>query len=189
MFLPSEHLPSAFYETFPSKNPSKNLVFTDNPYRRLLRTLLRSTHWNLLGEGIRAGVRRVKGSRLKRGPGSSCSHAQTAHSPRKPRAGTLSSWDPLPLSPSQKKHLQGGRGRGPGSWCSSGCKGSRSVGLPRAGYPPRAGTPRIFSRWPGEFFLGKGRQESFEGIVNFRKLCLFLEVILKTPPRIHCKTS
>ena len=31
---------SAFYKTLPSKNPSKNLVFTENPYRRLLRTLL-----------------------------------------------------------------------------------------------------------------------------------------------------
>ena len=30
------------YETLPSKNLSKNLVFTENPYRRLLRTLLRS---------------------------------------------------------------------------------------------------------------------------------------------------
>ena len=28
----------------PSKNPSKNLVFTENPYRCLLRTLLRSTY-------------------------------------------------------------------------------------------------------------------------------------------------
>ena len=35
---------SAFYKTLPSKNPSKNLVFTENPYRRLLRTLLRSTY-------------------------------------------------------------------------------------------------------------------------------------------------
>ena len=26
-----------------SKNPSKNLLFTENPYRRLLRNLLRST--------------------------------------------------------------------------------------------------------------------------------------------------
>ena len=39
MLLPSEHLLSAFYKTLPSKNPSKNpsnLVFTENPYRRLL---------------------------------------------------------------------------------------------------------------------------------------------------------
>ena len=41
VFLPSKHLLSAFYET---KNPSKNLVFTKNPYKRLLRTLLRSTY-------------------------------------------------------------------------------------------------------------------------------------------------
>ena len=41
MFLPSKRLLSAFYKTPPSKNPSKNLVFTENPYRRLLRTLLR----------------------------------------------------------------------------------------------------------------------------------------------------
>ena len=33
---------SAFYKTLPSKNPSENLVFPENPYRRLLRTLLRS---------------------------------------------------------------------------------------------------------------------------------------------------
>ena len=31
VFLPSKHLPSAFYETLPSENPSKNLVFTENP--------------------------------------------------------------------------------------------------------------------------------------------------------------
>ena len=44
VFLPSKHLPSAFYEMLPSKNPSKNLVFTEeNPYRRRLRTLLRSS--------------------------------------------------------------------------------------------------------------------------------------------------
>ena len=44
VFLPSKHLLSAFYETLPSKNPSKNLVFTESPYKRLLRTLLlRST--------------------------------------------------------------------------------------------------------------------------------------------------
>ena len=36
---------SAFYKNPPSKNPSKNLVFTENPYRCLLRTLLRSTCW------------------------------------------------------------------------------------------------------------------------------------------------
>ena len=35
---------SAFHKKLPSKNPSKNLVFTENPYRRLLRTLLRSTY-------------------------------------------------------------------------------------------------------------------------------------------------
>ena len=44
VFLPSKHLLSAFYKTLPTKNPSKNLVFTENPYRRLLRTLLRSTY-------------------------------------------------------------------------------------------------------------------------------------------------
>ena len=44
VFLPSKHLLSAFYETLPFKNPSKNLVFTENPYWRLLRTLLRSTY-------------------------------------------------------------------------------------------------------------------------------------------------
>ena len=42
VFLPSKHLLSAIYETLPSKSPSKNLVSTKNPYRRLLRTLLRS---------------------------------------------------------------------------------------------------------------------------------------------------
>ena len=56
MFLPSKHLLSAFYDMFPSKNPSKNLVFTEMPYeapsknpskkhlllKNLLRTLLRS---------------------------------------------------------------------------------------------------------------------------------------------------
>ena len=56
MFLPSKHLLSAFYKTLPSKNPSKNLVFTENrlqapsknPSKKhlllenLLRTLLKS---------------------------------------------------------------------------------------------------------------------------------------------------
>ena len=28
VFLPSQHLLSAFYKTLPSKNPAKNLVFT-----------------------------------------------------------------------------------------------------------------------------------------------------------------
>ena len=55
MLLPSKHLLSASYKTLPSKNPSKNLVFTENPYKvpsknpskkhmlleSLLRTLLR----------------------------------------------------------------------------------------------------------------------------------------------------
>ena len=43
-FRSSKHLLSAFYKTLPSKNPSKNLVVTEKPYRRLLRTLLRSTY-------------------------------------------------------------------------------------------------------------------------------------------------
>ena len=30
-FLPSKHLLSAFYKALPSKNPSKNLVFTEGP--------------------------------------------------------------------------------------------------------------------------------------------------------------
>ena len=34
---------SPVFKTIPSKNPSKNLVFTENPYRRLLRALLRRT--------------------------------------------------------------------------------------------------------------------------------------------------
>ena len=56
VFLPSKHLPSVFYKTHPSENPSKNLVFTENPLQapsknpskkhllleNLLRTLLRS---------------------------------------------------------------------------------------------------------------------------------------------------
>ena len=56
VFLPSKHRLSAFYKTLPSKNPSKNLVFTENPSQapsknpskkhllleNLLRTLLRS---------------------------------------------------------------------------------------------------------------------------------------------------
>ena len=41
VFLPSKHLLSAFYKTLTSKNPSKSLVFTEDPYWRLLRTLLR----------------------------------------------------------------------------------------------------------------------------------------------------
>ena len=41
MFLPSKYLLSAFCKTLPSKNPSKNLVFSKNPDKRLLRTLLK----------------------------------------------------------------------------------------------------------------------------------------------------
>ena len=44
VFLPSWHLLRAFYKTRPSKNPSKNLVFTANPYRLLLKTVLRSLY-------------------------------------------------------------------------------------------------------------------------------------------------
>ena len=39
VFPPSKHLLSAFYKTLPAKNPSKNLIFTENLCRRLLRTL------------------------------------------------------------------------------------------------------------------------------------------------------
>ena len=42
--FPVHGLLNVFYETLPSKNLSKKLVFTENPYRRLLRTLLRSTY-------------------------------------------------------------------------------------------------------------------------------------------------
>ena len=48
MFLPSKHLLSAFYKTLPSKNPSKNLIFTENPYMRLLRLLLENLLSTLL---------------------------------------------------------------------------------------------------------------------------------------------
>ena len=65
----------------------------------------------------------------------------------------LSSRDPLPLP--KVLEVRGGcpgrnggsrleGGGGPGPWCSSACTGSRSVGIPRAGSPQRAGTPRIF---------------------------------------------
>ena len=45
VFLPSKHFLSGFYKTLPSKNPSNklSLVYNEDPYRRLLRTLLRST--------------------------------------------------------------------------------------------------------------------------------------------------
>ena len=33
VLLPSKHLLSDFSKTLPSKNPSKNLVFTENPYK------------------------------------------------------------------------------------------------------------------------------------------------------------
>ena len=64
--------------------------------------------------------------------------------------------EPGPLAPCPFPNRCGGGGLGreggsrleggvrvPGSWCSSACTGSRSVGLPRAGSPQRAGTPRI----------------------------------------------
>ena len=37
VFLPPKHLISAFYEMLLAKSPSRNLVFTENPYRRLLK--------------------------------------------------------------------------------------------------------------------------------------------------------
>ena len=37
-------------------------------------------------------------------------------------------------------------GRGPGSWCSSACTRSKSVGIPRASSPQRARTLRIFPK-------------------------------------------
>ena len=36
---------STFYDKNPSKNPSKNLVFTESPDRHLLRTLLRNSYF------------------------------------------------------------------------------------------------------------------------------------------------
>ena len=42
VFLPSKNLLAPSMTTFPFKNPFKNLVFTDNSYRRLLETLLRN---------------------------------------------------------------------------------------------------------------------------------------------------
>ena len=36
------HFGASYLSAFYQKNPSKNLVFTESPYRRLLRTLLRS---------------------------------------------------------------------------------------------------------------------------------------------------
>ena len=61
---------------------------------------------SFLRHRVVASVRRGKGSRLV--------HAQTAHSPRKPRAETPSrSRDPLPLSPSQRGAEGGGDPQGP----------------------------------------------------------------------------
>ena len=57
------HLLSAFYETLPSKSPSKNRVFTDNPYRRLLRSVL--LHDPLGVHPILVGRRRFEGSQEK----------------------------------------------------------------------------------------------------------------------------
>ena len=86
-------------------------------------------------------------------------HSQTAHSSRKPRAGTPSrAGTPCPL-PFPKRCKRGGGvpagrggpgskgGRGPGSWYSSTYTESRSTGIPRAGSPQRAGTPRIFPKF------------------------------------------
>ena len=81
---------------------------------------------------------------------------QTAHRSRKPRPGPPLEPGPLPLAPYQRGAGPGrgggpGRtggpgskgGKGPGRWCSSACTESRSVGIPRAGSPQRAGTPLI----------------------------------------------
>ena len=89
-------------------------------------------------------------------PGSWYSHGQTTHSSREPRVGTPSRvGTPCPL-PFPKRCRRGGRvpagrggpgskgGRGPGSWYSSAYTVSSSVGIPRAGSPQRAGTPRTF---------------------------------------------
>ena len=104
---------------------------------------------------LRPSIRRDKGSRLVGGtrlvvfprPNRSQFEKATSRDP-------LSSRDPLPLAPSQRgagwgvPARSGGPGskggRGPGSWCSSACTGSRIVGIPWAESPQRAGTPRIF---------------------------------------------
>ena len=87
------------------------------------------------------------------------SHGQTAHSSRKPRAGTPSrAGTPCPLllpkevqkgwrGPGRKGCPGSKGGRGPGSWCSLAYTGSRSVGIPRAGSPSERGGPLAFSQW------------------------------------------
>ena len=75
-----------------------------------------------------SGEARGPGSRG--GPASWCSHAQLAHSPTKQRAGTpRASPFPFPMQLGRAR-LEGGYG--PGSWCSSACKGARSMGGPLA---------------------------------------------------------
>ena len=59
-------------------------------------------------------VRRSKGSRLERGPGSWYSHAQPAHSPRKPGAGTRLEPGLLALSHFPKSCRGGGVSAGMG---------------------------------------------------------------------------
>ena len=101
-------------------------------------------------------LRRGKGSRLKRGPGSWHSHAQTTHSLRKPRAGTS------PISPCQQVQEGGFPGQ-------KGVPARRGVGVPAHGVLRPVslceGSRRVgyhepnTTRWdPSHFPIGPARQ-------------------------------
>ena len=100
------------------------------------------------------------------GPGSWYSHAKPLTVRESHEPGPPLEPGPLAPCPFPKRCRKGGGGgsrpegggpgskggRGTGSWCSSACTAPRSVGVPRAGSPQRAGTPCIFPQ-NRQFFL------------------------------------
>ena len=114
------------------------------------------------------------------GPGSWYSHAQSAHSSRRPQAGTPSrAWTPCPLPLPKVIEVQEGggsrqeggrpgskRGRGPGSWCSSGCTGQEAWEYHEPG-PPNEPGPLAFSQ--KRFLSGKKKAHQFLAHKPFEK--------------------
>ena len=118
--------------------------------------------WDMSCGGVERGLSgEAKGPGSLGGPGSWYSHAQTAHSLRKPQAGTPSrARTPVPFPLPKEAQELGGRGPGrkgvparrgvgvPARGVLRSVRG-QEAGIPRAGSPQRAGTPRISAGWRG----------------------------------------
>ena len=110
----------------------------------------------LAGQITEITLKPFNSSKKARGPGSREIPARGAHTPKPPAVqdshGPGPPLEPGPLAPQRCRRVAvpaergpGSKGcGGPGSWCSSTCTGLKSIGVTRAGYPPRAGTPRVF---------------------------------------------